>query len=116
MKHTVLVVEDEAPLRELMREALELSGYDVVAAGNGREALDAIERIEHVCLVLLDLLMPVMNGWEFLSEIQSHPTLASVPVVVHTSEPGQAPTGARVLQKPTKLDRLLAIVHEYCAQ
>lgn len=116
MKHTVLVVEDEEALRELMREALELSGYDVVAAGNGREALDAMARIEHVCLVLLDLLMPVMNGWEFFSELRSHPPLATVPVVVHTSEAAQAPTGVRVLQKPIKLDRLLAVVREYCAQ
>jgi CheY-like chemotaxis protein len=116
MKHTVLVIEDEESLRDLMREALELSGYDVVAAGNGREALDAMARIEHVCLVLLDLLMPVMNGWEFFSELRSRSTLASVPVVVHTSEPGQAPTGVRVLQKPVKLERLLAVVHEYCAQ
>jgi CheY-like chemotaxis protein len=115
MKHTVLVIEDEAPLRDLMREALELSGYDVVAAGNGREALEAMGEIEHVCLVLLDLLMPVMDGWEFFSELQSRPTLATVPVVVHTSEPRQAPEGVRVLQKPIKLDRLLAVVHEYCA-
>jgi CheY-like chemotaxis protein len=116
MKHTVLLVEDDAPLRELMREALELSGYDVVAAGNGREALAAMLRIEHVCLVILDLLMPVMDGWEFFSEIQTRPPLGAVPVVVHTSEPGQAPTGTRVLQKPIKLDRLLSVVHEYCAQ
>lgn len=116
MKHTVLVIEDDEALRDLMREALELSGYDVVAARNGREALDVLGSIEHVCLVLLDLLMPVMNGWEFFSEIRSRPALASVPVVVHTSEPGQAPTGTRVLRKPIKLDRLLAVVQEYCAQ
>jgi CheY-like chemotaxis protein len=114
MKHTVLVVEDEAPLRELMREALELSGYQVVAAGNGREALDALAKVEHVCLVLLDLLMPVMNGWEFLTELQSRPAFAAVPIVVHTSEPGQAPAATRVLQKPIKLDRLLSVVGEYC--
>jgi CheY-like chemotaxis protein len=115
MKHTVLVVEDEAPLRELMREALELSGYQVVATANGREALDALAKVDHLCLVLLDLLMPVMNGWEFLTEIQSRPALAAVPVVVHTSEPAQAPsTATRVLQKPIKLDRLLSVVGEYC--
>ena len=116
MKHTVLVVEDDGPLRELMCEALELNGYEVAAAGNGREALTAIEGIEYVCLVVLDLLMPVMNGWEFLNELQTRPSLAGVPVVVHTSEPAQAPTGRRVLQKPVKLDRLLSVVHEYCAQ
>lgn len=116
MKHTVLVVEDEVALRELMCEALSLSGYSVVGASNGKEALDAIAGIEHVCLVVLDLLMPVMNGWELYSEMQSRPALARVPVVVHTSEPAQAPDGARVLQKPTKLERLISVVQEYCAQ
>jgi len=116
MKHTVLIVEDEAALRELMCEALELSGYEVVGAGNGKEALDALGRIEHVCLVVLDLLMPVMYGWEFYTEIQSRPALAEVPVIVHTSEAGQAPSGTRVLQKPIRLERLLSVVHEYCAQ
>jgi CheY-like chemotaxis protein len=115
MKHTVLVVEDDDPLRELMREALELSGYDVVTAGNGREAMAAIARIESVCLVILDLLMPVMNGWEFLDEIQTTPSQAGTPVVIHTSEPAQAPAGRRVLQKPITLDRLLSVVREYCA-
>jgi len=115
MNHTVLLVEDDADLRHLMQEALELSGYSVIAAGNGKEALDALGRIEHVCLVLLDLLMPVMNGWDFYTEIQARPTFAEVPVIVHTSAPAQAPTGTRVLQKPVKLDRLLSVVHEYCA-
>jgi CheY-like chemotaxis protein len=116
MKHTVLIVEDEVALRELMCEALELSGYAVVGAGNGKEALEALTRIDQVCLVVLDLLMPVMNGWEFFTEIQSRPTLATVPVIVHTSEAGQAPSGTRVLQKPVKLERLLSVVQEYCAQ
>jgi CheY-like chemotaxis protein len=116
VKHTVLIVEDEAGLRDLMCEALELSGYAVVGASNGKEALDALAGIEHVCLVVLDLLMPVMNGWDFYTEIQSRPTFAEVPVIVHTSEAGQAPSGTRVLQKPIKLERLLAVVHEYCAQ
>ncbi len=116
MKHTVLIVEDEAPLRELMCEALELSGYAVVATSNGQEALEAMARIEHVCLVILDLLMPIMNGWELYAELQSRQALTEVPVVVHTSEAGQAPSGTWVLQKPIKLDRLLSVVNEYCAQ
>lgn len=116
MKHTVLVVEDEAPLRELMCQALALNGYQVIGAANGRDALDALERIEHVCLVLLDLLMPVMNGWEFLTQIQQRPAYVATPVVVHTSAASQAPVGVtRVIQKPIRLDRLLAVVREFCA-
>lgn len=115
MKHTVLLVEDEIELREMMKEALELSGYSVVAASDGQEALDAITGIDHVCLVLLDLLMPRMNGWDFFEKMRARPELATVPVVVHSSAPAQAPVGVnRVLQKPVKLERLLATVNDYC--
>jgi CheY-like chemotaxis protein len=116
VSHTVLLVEDEIELREMMQEALELNGYVVVAASNGREALDAIGQIDHVCVVLLDLLMPHMNGWDFFDAIRARPELAGIPVIIHTSAPNQAPAGAtRVLQKPTQLERLLSVVHEYCA-
>src|ERR1700734_117454 len=107
MTHTVLVVEDEKELREMMREVLELNGYDVVTAVEGQAALEAIARIEHLCLVLLDLLMPGMNGWDFLKEMRARPELADVPVVVHSSVPSRAPAGVtRVLQKPLGLDQL----------
>jgi CheY-like chemotaxis protein len=115
MTHTVLVVEDEEELREMMRDALELNGYAVVAAREGQEALDAIGRIEQLCLVLLDLLMPGMNGWEFFAKMRALPALAGVPVVVHSSVTDGVPEGVtRVLQKPFALDRLLSIVGEYC--
>jgi len=115
MTHTVLVVEDEVELRELMQEALEMSGYRVVAAADGVEALDALSRIEHVCLVLLDLLMPRMNGWEFFEKLRARPGSERTPVVVHSSATTQAPAGAtRVLQKPVDLNQLLAVVQQYC--
>jgi CheY-like chemotaxis protein len=117
MTHTVLVVEDEQDLREMMRDALELNGYTVVTAVHGQEALGKLASIEHLCLVILDLLMPVMNGWDFLARFRQRDELASVPVVVHTSAASQAPAGVtRVLQKPLRFDRLLSIVREYCAQ
>jgi CheY-like chemotaxis protein len=117
MNHTILVVEDEKELREMMREALEMNGYTVVTAVEGQAALEAIARIERLCLVLLDLLMPGMNGWDFFKELRARPALADVPVVVHTSAPGSAPQGAtRVLTKPLDLTRLLDVVREYCAE
>jgi CheY-like chemotaxis protein len=113
--HTVLVVEDDEDLRELMRDALEQNGYAVVAAEDGQDALDKIGGIEKICVVILDLLMPVMNGWEFLRQFRERPEQADVPVVVHTSAPNAAPAGAsRVVQKPVLFDRLLSIVREYC--
>jgi CheY-like chemotaxis protein len=117
MTHTVLVVEDEKELREMLCEALELNGYSVVAAVEGRAALDALDRIDHLCLVLLDLLMPGMNGWDFLKEIRARTKYAAVPVVVHSSAPQTAPPGAtRVLTKPLELDRLLDVVRQYCTE
>jgi CheY-like chemotaxis protein len=116
MTHTVLVVEDEEDLREMIREALELNGYSVVTAAEGREALDHLARVENVCLVLLDLLMPGMNGWEFFEEVRRHPQFLSLPVVVHSSASTRAPAGVtRVLQKPLMLESLLRVVREYCA-
>jgi CheY-like chemotaxis protein len=117
MAHTVLVVEDEEELREMMREALELNGYSVATAQEGQEALEAIAKIEHLCLVLLDLLMPGMNGWDFFMKMRERPEFASVPVVVHSSAAERAPAGVtRVLKKPIELDRLLLVVGEYCAR
>ena len=115
--HTVLVVEDEEDLREMMREALELNGYSVVTAEEGRDALKKLAQIEHVCLILLDLLMPGMNGWDFFAELRQRPAFASVPVIIHSSAPDRAPAGVtRVLQKPMLLERLLGVVGEFCAK
>src|SRR5579862_8735399 len=105
MTQTVLIVDDEKDLREMMRDVLELNGYTVVTAVEGRAALEAIERIEHLGLVLLDLLMPGMNGWDFFKEMRSRSKYAAVPIVVHSSSPTSAPQGAsRVLKKPVELD------------
>jgi CheY-like chemotaxis protein len=117
MAHTVLVVEDEEELREMIRDALELNGYSVATAHEGQEALEALAKIEDLCLVLLDLLMPGMNGWDFFMKMRERPEFASVPVVVHSSAADRAPKGAtRVLKKPVELDRLLSVVGEYCAR
>jgi CheY-like chemotaxis protein len=114
--HTVLIVEDEEDLREMMREALELKGYRVVTAHEGQDALDKLAGIEQLCLVLLDLLMPGMNGWEFFEKMRERPELAQVPVIVHSSASNRAPVGVtRVLQKPILFDRLISVVGEYCA-
>ena len=113
--HTILIVEDEEDLRELMRESLELKGYSVVTAEEGQEALQKISGIDHLCLVLLDLLMPGMNGWDFFEKMRARPELAGVPVIVHSSASNRAPAGVtRVLQKPVVFERLLSVVGEYC--
>lgn len=117
MTHTVLVVEDELELREMMKDALQLNGYSVVAAEDGQDALDKLAAIDHLCLVILDLIMPVMDGWTFMEKLRARAELASVPVIVHSSAPGRAPAGAtRVFQKPMVFERLLSVVREHCPQ
>jgi two-component system, chemotaxis family, chemotaxis protein CheY len=116
MNHTVLLVEDEEDLRETMRDALELNVYTAVAARDGQEALEQLDSIEHVCVVLLDLVMPRMNGWDFYTMLRQRSAFVGVPVIVHCSSSRQAPPDAtRVLVKPLEFHQLLAVVHEYCA-
>jgi CheY-like chemotaxis protein len=77
----ILVVDDDTDFREGLRAALEMKGYQVEEAGNGKEALEQIER-KPPLLVLLDLQMPVMNGRELLQKLRATPDTKDVPVVI----------------------------------
>jgi CheY-like chemotaxis protein len=111
----ILVVDDNHDIRELVREILEFEGYVVVTASNGKEALERLGGVDLPSLILLDLMMPTMNGWEFRAEQLKDLRLASIPLVVLTGD-GNASEKARVLRatsyimKPVHLDSLLAIV------
>ena len=114
--HTVLIVEDEEDLREMMGEALQIKGYSVVTAVDGEDALRKLDDIGRPCLILMDLLMPGMNGWDLFDELRRRPELSAVPVIVHSSASGRAPAGVtRVLQKPLAFEQLISVVREYCA-
>jgi CheY-like chemotaxis protein len=114
---TVLVVEDDPGARELLRCALEKEGWQVVEAANGQAGLDRLAGIRP-SLILLDLMMPVMDGFEFLQELSKRPLLHVAPVVVITArelteEDRRRLAGnvARVLQKSsTRVEDLLAEV------
>ena len=80
----VLVVDDEAPIRELCRVNLELSGFEVDEAGNGVEAIDAVHR-RRPDVVLLDVMMPEMDGWETLQRLKGDDETAAVPVILLTA-------------------------------
>jgi CheY-like chemotaxis protein len=108
----ILVVEDDPDIRETLSEALGFEGYEVTAASNGREALDALRRGPRADVILLDLMMPVMSGWEFRRVQLDDPALAGIPVVVvSASAPGNARPD-RLLPKPFDIDDLLAVVAE----
>lgn len=114
--HTVLIVEDEEDLREMMSEALQMKGYSVVTAQEGGDALQKLDDIGRPCVILLDLLMPGMNGWDFFEQVRLRPELAAVPVIVHSSAADRAPAGVtRVLRKPLLFDQLVSVVREYCS-
>ncbi len=114
----ILLVEDDVDIRTTLKEVLELEGYDVVPAGNGKEAFDALTQMkEHPCVILLDLMMPIMNGWEFLEAQQSTQNLAAIPVVV-VSAAGDKARSAKAhgfIKKPIEVDGLLRMIKKYCA-
>ena len=114
----ILIIEDDDDIREALAQILELEGYSVREAANGREALDISSREPLPSLILLDLMMPVMDGWQFRSEQMKDPTLAKVPVLVISADAGVhekvASFGAAsVLPKPISLDRLLRAVETF---
>jgi CheY-like chemotaxis protein len=113
---SILVVEDDTAIRETLKFALEMSHYSVFTAANGQEALDVLSTIPKPCLILLDLMMPVMNGWEFSKALDENMMLAPIPVVVVTAFLDKAKTirSKGVLKKPVDLEMLLKIVSQWC--
>jgi two-component system response regulator CpxR len=105
---SVLVVDDDHAIREVMAEVLRDEGYDVVCAENGLQALREMRKEHRPDLVLLDLMMPVMSGWEVLEQIEGSADLSRIPVVVVSAMSG--PGGHEHLSKPVDLARLLATV------
>jgi CheY-like chemotaxis protein len=114
----ILIVEDDDDIREALSQILELEGYTVRQAANGREALDISSHEPLPSLILLDLMMPVMDGWQFRSEQMKNPALANVPVLVisadaNVHEKAASFGAASVLPKPISLDRLLRAVETF---
>ena len=116
---SILIVEDEPSIRETLRALLELEGYPVYAAENGKEGLRLLREIPRPCLVLLDLLMPVMNGMEFLEAKSHEDTIAAIPVCVVSGvaeRPALPPISqfSQFIKKPIEFDGLLKFIRQYC--
>jgi CheY-like chemotaxis protein len=115
----VLIVEDDKTARDTLCNVLESEGYPADAVANGREAINYLHRNHHPCLILLDLMMPVMNGWEFRHQQRHDPALARIPVVVCSGvgdiQQEVLLIGAEgCLQKPIDAGKLLDTVRRYC--
>jgi len=109
---TILLVEDDEELRDIVADLLERGGYDVVPARNGKQAIDYLTNARQMpALILLDLMMPIVNGWECLRVIKSDGRFASIPVVVTTANRGDRPSAVEaVLNKPFSVGDLLTTV------
>lgn len=113
----VMIIEDNDDLRELMMDVIKHEGYDVVGARHGQDALERLARLEDdPSLVLLDLMMPVMDGMTFLDRARAASLLPGVPIVVLTALPREVhPQGVKqVVKKPVSPRALLEIVRDLC--
>ena len=118
-RRKVLVVDDDPSIREVLAIILGSQGYEVLTAADGREALDLLHDGALPQVILLDLMMPVMNGWTFREEMQRDAVLAPIPVLVMTGDGEIADKTVRLsaagfLRKPIGLNDLLDTVARFC--
>jgi CheY-like chemotaxis protein len=118
MAAAVLIVEDDEDIRADLTAILQVKGYSVDQAANGREALVRLRDASMPCVVLLDLMMPVMNGWELRAAMKTDPRLAELPVIVMSGagREEQRLDADAVLYKPFELARLLELVGRFCPE
>jgi CheY-like chemotaxis protein len=115
-KPTVLVVDDNIDAVDALSQILEYEGYAVATAHDGREALEYLGSHPTPDLIVLDLMMPIMSGWELRAELAKVPALAKVPIVVMTALAQAAEIEAdAILAKPIDLKRLLLVMDRLLA-
>lgn len=114
--HSVLIVEDDESIRTILKEILENEGYEVFTAENGKVGIEVLQKIARPCLILLDFLMPVMNGKEFMEAKRQDDLIAPIPVVlVSAFEDRSKDIGAQgFVKKPIDFDCLLRFLEKYC--
>jgi CheY-like chemotaxis protein len=116
-KPTVLVVDDNTDAVDALAQILEYEGYAVATAHDGREALEYLGGHPTPDLIVLDLMMPIMNGWELRAELAKVPAFAKVPIVVMTALAQSAKIEAdAILAKPIDLKRLLLVMDRLLAR
>ena len=115
--NAVLVIEDEKDIRETLQQVIELEGYEVFTAANGKEGLKALAERQRPGLILLDMMMPIMNGWEFMTAQKLDEKVSEIPVVIISAAGERAKNTHAVgfVKKPVELDYLLQVVGQYCS-
>jgi CheY-like chemotaxis protein len=120
-ERVVLVVDDDPAIREALADLLGDEGYHVVTAMNGVEALDKLRAPSQTrpCVILLDLMMPLMNGQQFFAAQQQDAALASIPIVLISADTGvrqkAASFGGEYLAKPVRIETVLEVIERHCA-
>lgn len=112
----VLVVDDDEDIRDILGELLQEQGYAVLRAADGAAALDVLRAGRRVCVIVLDLMMPGLSGWDFRAAQLRDPALAPIPVVVITAS-GAPATGlgdVRMIRKPLRFPDVVDAVKEHC--
>jgi CheY-like chemotaxis protein len=112
----ILLIEDESDIRTILKDALEWEGYTVYTASNGQEGMELLLKMPTPHLILLDLMMPVMNGWEFVNALQTERDYIDIPIVALSafSDPQKKIRAKGFIKKPVDLDLLLDLVKEHC--
>lgn len=120
MSHEILIVEDDSALRKALAQVLSDEGYELLSARDGLEAVNCLKKGNRPDVILLDLSMPVVNGWEFRVFQKRDSELARIPVVPITAggysrEEVAWLEPSALIPKPVDLDVLLAVIHRFCA-
>ncbi len=115
-KGDILIIEDDLDIRNVVVDILKMEGLATAVADNGAEALIYLKTHKKPCMVFLDMMMPVMNGRQFLDIFRNQPGNADVPVVILSAVADRVDTtGANeFIKKPLDLNRLLEVVSKYC--
>ena len=121
MSQQILIVEDDPALREALSQVLADEGYDLLGARDGLEAVNCLKKGSRPDVILLDLSMPVVNGWEFRMFQKRHPDLAHIPVILITAggysrEEVAWLEPSALLPKPIDLPQLFSVVRRFCAR
>jgi CheY-like chemotaxis protein len=116
-RSTILVVEDDHDIRVSVRNLLEDEGYRVLSVTDGRTALDVLEEADPApSLIILDLMLPVMDGWKFAERLRARPRFAGIPILIMSAYDAPPPPARIVgfVKKPIDTDALLRLVERHC--
>lgn len=114
----ILIVEDDPNISKAIQLALELEGYSSLAAPNGKIGINILDSEPLPSVIFLDLMMPVMDGIQFMAEVSKNAAFSKIPVVLvtaFTEKAGQISGIAGVIKKPINIDSLLEFAQKYCA-